>query len=99
MAQDLTTPEIQSITHQGVTAIVFSIPHKTDMTINRITGSMVYEVTSWNSTGEVVEQQHRSVLFPDWPTAFKTDMSSVYNKIEQDAINNGLIGDGTPETL
>ena len=98
MAQVLTTPENKTIETQGVTAMVFDIPHVNAL-LDKPNISLIYEVTSWTSTGEVVSKVSRSVAFPSWPASFKTDMASVYSKVEQDAVASGLIGLGTPEAL
>ena len=99
MAIDLTTPETVTTQYQGITAVMFTVPHSAGaLDKNNVVAS--YEVRSWDSSGNMLEgYTSRSVVFPDWPVAFKEAVRDMYALIEQDAQNQGLIGAGTGEVL
>ena len=105
MAQTLTTPVARDdVTQQGITKLEIRVPHKrnagdTAMELNKPGIDLRYEVTTWNESGDVIERTSRYVDFASWPAGFKTDIKGAYAKAELDAINNGLIGVGTPEAL
>lgn len=105
MATELTTPvEQDPATHQGVTKFTIVVPHKrsadnTDAVIDKTAIFLQYEVTTWNATGKILGVKSRQVPFSDWPAGFKSDVNAVYQKVIQDAKNNGLIGAGTDEPI
>ena len=99
MAVDLTTPGTVVTQKQGITTVMFNIPHVAGV-IDKNNITAMYEVRAWNSDGNMLDgYKSRSVTFPNWPIVFKQAVRDVYALIEQDAQNQGLIGAGTGEVL
>ena len=99
MAVDLTTPEVVTTRYEGITTVMFNIPHAAGA-IDKDNISAMYEVRAWDSNGNLLDgYKSRSVDFPAWPVAFKQAVRDMYALIEQDAQNQGLIGAGTGEVL
>lgn len=105
MATELTSPVTRApLTHQAVTRFSIEVPHKRSMdgtsaVINRDKVEIRYEVTSWDSDGNVLARASRTVPFSSWPPAFKLAVRDVYDLITTDAKNNGLIAPGTDEQI
>lgn len=97
-------PEVR---HQGITGFRVTVPHNYDgsdpgnpeILINKAKVKISYDITTWNKNGEVVGTETRTVPASDWPQVFRQDVRSVYLKLQLDAQNNNLIGEGTDEPL
>lgn len=103
MAVNLTTPTpVPDIAYQGVTKIDFDIPHFLNgaaMDINKPDTRCIVTVGTWAGDGTLISEERFQVFLPDWPAIFKTDVQTMYTRIENYCISEGYIGAGTPETL
>lgn len=105
VATELTNPIDQpAATHQAITRVDFSIPHKrnaTDdgMTFNKDVIQVRYEVTTYDATGKAIGVKSRTVPFSSWPAAFINESQDVYAMVATDARANNLLADGTDEAL
>ena len=106
MARTLTTPDPQpDAIQQAISAMRYEIPHvrnagDTAMEFSKPQIRVWYEVITYASDGTIIKKAQRIVLFDDWPTLFKTDVKSAYDRLYTDAENAGLIaGPGTDEPL
>lgn len=105
MARTLTTPEVKTITQQAVWRFRFEVPQKrnagdTSMEVDTDGIYVHFEVQSFDADGEVVNTSFAVGNFADWPSAFKTDVQSVYSILTNYATSLGLIaGAGTDEPL
>jgi len=102
MATTLTSPiAAPAVTYQEISRVEFYIPHTLNgsLVIDRSKVTVAYDVVTRDASGKLVSRATRSVPFSSWPASFKTDVASMYAKIEQDAKANGLIGAGTDEAI
>ena len=104
MARTLTTPDVQpSATQQAITNIRFEMPHFDDagsMKFDKSNVRVWYEVTTYDANENVIGVESTDNLFADWPAGFKTDVKSMYARLETDATAKGLLaGPGTDEPL
>lgn len=103
MAVNLTTPVVvPDVEYQGITKIDFPVPHFLDqgeIKINKPDIAAIFYVTTWDGDGNFLREQRYFVPFSEWPGVFKTDVQTVYSRIENYAISEGYIGAGTPEAL
>lgn len=105
MAVDLTTSITKTANYQGITKMEFVVPHiidpqdTTSMIINKGDVMVVFHVTTWDEDGvELYTERHHEYLGA-WSQLFKDDVKAVYSRLEQFAISQGLLGDGTAEVL
>lgn len=105
MATELTTPVSPAdITHQAITRVEFRVPHTLDAEtgdpiINRDAVVARYEVITYDENKKIVSTTVRTVPLSEWPPAFKTEAQEVYAMIASDARSNGLLGEGTDESI
>jgi len=103
MGTALTNPvAVPALTFQEIIRVEFQIPHKLvngSLVMDRANVGVQYDVATKDAAGKLVSRATRTVPFASWPQSFKTDIASVYAKIEQDARANGLLGAGTDEAI
>jgi len=106
MGRTLTTPDSQpDAVQQAISAMRFEIPHvrnagDTGMEFSKSQIQVWYEVITYAADGTIIKKATRVIFFDDWPTNFKTDVKSAYDRLYTDAENAGLIaGPGTDEPL
>ena len=106
MAINLTTAEtVADIQYQGITSIEYQIPHYKDtgdnnaMKIDKNSVQVMFIVTTWTGDGEVLRRERYTEVFSNWPASFVTDTRAVYDKLEQYAVTQGYIGNGTGEVI
>lgn len=103
MAIELTTEiVVPDIKYQGVTKIEFVLPHALDtgaMKIDRPNVGVIFYITTWAGDGSELSVNRHLIPLAEWTTGFLTDVKDMYAKVEQYAISNGYMGDGTGEVL
>lgn len=105
MARTLTTPEVKTITQQGIWRFRFEVPQKrnaadTGMEVDTDGIYVHFEVQSFDADGDVVNTSFAVGNFADWPASFKADVQSVYSVLANYATSLGLIaGSGTDDPI
>ena len=96
MARIRTTPESRpGISLDTIEQFGVVLAYNEDGTVNTDLVRFVYTVNNREAGGNVVKSLQRTLMFPDWPAAIKTDLKSIYVKVLADAQNQSLIGAGT----
>lgn len=104
MATKLTTPEGPVITHQAVTYVHLTVPHKlnelgTDLVIDTANVTIGYRVLSYDELSNVLNEEWVDAPWPELSPLLKADFKAVYIKAEQNAVTRGLISAGITEDM
>lgn len=104
MGTELTTPVTRAnVQSQAIVRFGVRVPHTFDVNgnavINRPGIRLSYTVQTFDANGEITDTINGSEEFVNFPAALKTELSSLYKKIESHARSMGLLGAGADEDM